>query len=360
MKTKRTVGIIFGGRSAEHEVSIHSAKNIIDALDKDKFRVICLGITKEGRWVFGSEAEKMLSTTFKKFSSFEHMNLEKQIILSPNLPSNKTFKEIDVIFPVIHGPYGEDGTLQGFLRLIDIPFVGSDVLGSAIGMDKDVTKRLLIQAGIPVVKYNVFSKHNKSELNFKSVKDKFGSVFFVKPANLGSSVGVNKVVDEDNFIKAIDNAFEFDSKILIEEAIDAREIECSVLGNDEPETSVLGEIIPNHDFYSYESKYIDQNGATFKIPADLGEELTNEIKTIAIKAFKTLCCKGMARVDFFLERNTNRVYLNELNTIPGFTNISMYPALWKASGKTYSQLIEKLLDLALEHHSELQSHKVDL
>jgi D-alanine-D-alanine ligase len=246
-----------------------------------------------------------------------------------------------------HSPFGEDGTVQGLLRLLDVPFVGASVLGSAAAMDKDVTKRLLRDARIPIAKFLAFDRSFVGKIDFDDVRRQLGQPVFVKPANLGSSVGINTADDGGQFERAIEQAFEYDNKILVEECIRGREIECSVLGNDSPIASVPGEIIPRHDFYSYEAKYIDEEGAVLEIPAKLEDQTIHQVQDLAIRTFKALCCEGMARVDFFLTENA-QVVVNELNTIPGFTKISMYPKLWEASGIPYTELIDRLIQLALE------------
>ena len=256
---------------------------------------------------------------------------------------------LDVIFPVLHGPFGEDGTIQGLLKLLDVPFVGADVLGSAVGMDKDVAKRLLRDAGLPIAPFLAFDRSTRSRMRFDEIVEKLGLPFFVKPANLGSSVGINKVKTKADFEPLINEAFNYDNKILIEKYIKGREIECSVLGNYDPIASLPGEVIPRHEFYSYEAKYIDENGAILKIPASLPQHIVTEVQNLAISAFKTLCCWGMARVDFFLTEN-EEVIINEINTIPGFTKISMYPKLWEVSGIPYPELIDRLIQLALEKY----------
>ncbi len=326
MKKKLTVGILFGGKSAEHEVSLRSAKNVADAMDKSKYEVVFICIDKSGAWPKGS-----ITSLFDNVST---TSLEQQI---------------DVVFPILHGPFGEDGTVQGLLKLANVPFVGAGVLGSAVGMDKDVMKRLLRDAGIPICKFISVKKHEVSAINFKKAKKELGLPMFVKPANLGSSVGVSKVKNEKEFKKALDEAFMFDSKVIIEEFIKGREIECSVLGNETPIVSVPGEIVVNADFYSYDAKYIDEDGATLQIPAKLPKNVTKKVQDIALKTFKVLECEGMARVDFFVTK-TGKVLVNEINTIPGFTNISMYPKLWEASGISYSKLIDALILLAIERH----------
>jgi D-alanine-D-alanine ligase len=261
--------------------------------------------------------------------------------------------EVDVVFPVLHGPFGEDGTVQGLLKLANLPFVGAGVLASAVGMDKDVMKRLLRDAKIPIAKFLVFERSEASKINLADVKRMLGFPFFVKPANLGSSVGISKVSVNKQFDSAISEAFRYDSKILIEENISGREIECSVLGNESPVASLPGEIITRHDFYSYDAKYLDENGAQLIVPAVLPKFIGKGIQELAVRTFKTLACEGMARVDFFL-RDNRQIFVNEINTIPGFTQISMYPKLWEASGIPYSKLIDRLIRLALERFRKEQ------
>jgi D-alanine-D-alanine ligase len=352
MKRNRiNVGIIFGGKSAEHEVSLQSAKNVIDAIDKEKYNPILIGIDKSGRWLLNKSSNFLL-----------HSNNPKQIKLNKSgdrvalIPQNKgkisnlaksDFKgSVDVVFPILHGPFGEDGTVQGLLKLAGIPFVGASVLGSAIGMDKDVMKRLLRDAKIPIPKF-IALKVNEELPPYKSIAEELGTPFFVKPANLGSSVGVSKVRKKTEYESAVGLAFEYDNKILVEQYIEGRELECSVLGNDDPMASVPGEVVPTHEFYSYEAKYIDENGALLEIPAKISGKITKRIQQLAIDTFKTLSCEGLGRVDFFL-KNNNKIVVNEINTIPGFTAISMYPRLWEASGISYTELIDRLIQLALE------------
>jgi D-alanine-D-alanine ligase len=265
---------------------------------------------------------------------------------------------LDVVFPILHGPFGEDGTVQGLLKLANIPFVGAGVLGSAVGMDKDVMKRLLRDAGIPIARFIVLNKYSAPEVDFDDARGQLGLPLFIKPANLGSSVGIHKVRDREEFDRAVRDAFKYDNKVLIEECIVGREIECSVLGNDQPVASVLGEILPRHEFYSYEAKYLDESGAVLEIPAKVPPEISDRIREVAIKTFSVLCCEGMARVDFFL-RNGEEIIVNEINTIPGFTRISMYPKLWEASGLPYGELIDKLIGLALEKFEREKGLKTD-
>jgi D-alanine-D-alanine ligase len=261
---------------------------------------------------------------------------------------------VDVVFPVLHGPFGEDGTVQGLLKLANVPFVGASVLGSAIGMDKDVMKRLLRDANIPIGRFQTYDRRTARQIKFANIKKALGLPLFVKPANLGSSVGISKVNNRQELIAAVKKALRFDNKILIEEFIQGREIECSVLGNDDPIVSLPGEIVTGHDFYSYDAKYIDDQGAHLEIPAKLPKAIVKNVQEIAIETYKALCCEGMARVDFFLKAN-GKVLVNEINTIPGFTQISMYPKMWEASGIPYTKLIDRLIQLALRRFRQEQN-----
>lgn len=350
---KLRVAVLFGGKSAEHEVSIQSAKNVVAAIDREKYEVILIGITKAGCWhlcadnAFDSLSDDGVPVFF---------NIEgDQVVLVPNnsgalfynLQEQSYLGNIDVVFPVLHGTFGEDGTIQGLLKLAGIPFVGADVLASSVGMDKDITKRLLRDAGLPVSDAIICSTYEQDACTAEIAVEKVGLPLFIKPANMGSSVGVMKVEKESEFKAALDKAFEFDNKVLIEECIVGREIECAVLGNEDPVVSVPGEIVPHANFYSYEAKYIDGDGATICIPADLTQECSETIRSMAISAYEVLCCAGMARVDFFLQEDGS-IYINEINTIPGFTKISMYPQLWAASGVEYPSLVDQLMQLALE------------
>jgi D-alanine-D-alanine ligase len=355
VKTKIRLGVLFGGKSAEHEVSLQSAKNVIEAVDREKYDVVLIGIDKEGRWHLAEASEFLKNSDnpelIKLVQSDDYLAIipgdDKQHLVRLN--TKEPVGPVDVIFPILHGPFGEDGTIQGLLKVANVPFVGASVLGSAIGMDKDVMKRLLRDAGIPIARFITFMKNETDRVSFHELKDRLDLPFFIKPANLGSSVGVHKVSTEDQFMAAIRDGFQFDSKLLIEEFIEGREIECSILGNENPIASVPGEILPQHEFYSYEAKYIDENGALLEIPAKLPEDLVTKIQDLAIQAFQALCCEGMARVDLFL-RADDEIIINEINTIPGFTRISMYPKLWEASGIPYSQLIDRLINLAVERH----------
>jgi D-alanine-D-alanine ligase len=358
MKRRLRVALLFGGRSAEHEISIQSARNIVEAIDRKKYQVALVGINKKGEWYL-CEALPVRGARLTEFKSSR-----QKVVLVPTrkggalvtLSHRPKIQPVDVVFPVLHGPCGEDGTVQGLLKLANVPFVGAGVLGSAVGMDKDVMKRLLRDSGIRTAKFLVFDRPSLGRIDFTTVKHHLDLPFFIKPANLGSSVGIHKVQDKERFEAAIQDAFGYDSKILIEEFVSGREIECSVLGNDEPAASLPGEIIPRHEFYSYEAKYLDEKGAALEIPAQLPPEIVKEIREVSVRAFKALCCEGMARVDFFL-RDNKEVIVNEINTIPGFTKISMYPKMWEASGLSYAELIDRLIQLALERFEREQKLK---
>jgi D-alanine-D-alanine ligase len=318
---KIRVGVVRGGRSGEHEVSLRSAESILNAIDPSKYDVVPITISHEGRW--------------------------EPFTISPD---PKAMLPVDVVFPIVHGTYGEDGTIQGLFELANLPYVGAGVLGSAVGMDKDVMKRILRDSGLPIVKYWTVRKSDlhsflQTEMNVLPYP------VFVKPANLGSSVGITKVHSPEELPAALQTAAEYDRKIVVEQGIDAREIEISVLGNDDPIASIPGEIIPSREFYDYNAKYVDDNSRLL-IPAPLTDLQVDEARHLGISAFKVLECSGMARVDFFLERSSGKFYVNEINTLPGFTSISMYPKLWDASGIPYSQLIDRLITLAIERHAE--------
>ena len=352
MKKKLRVAILFGGKSAEHEISLISARNIVEAMDKDKYDVVSIGIDKQGRWFFDERG--LLLDPRERSHVISGRNSNPMAVLPGTTPTpmirtapGRALGKVDVAFPVVHGPFGEDGTVQGLLKLANVPFVGAGVLGSAVGMDKDVMKRLLRDAGIPVAKFLVFDRSAIRKISFAGVKRALRSPFFVKPANLGSSVGISKVRTNKELRSALKEAFLYDNKIVIEENIPGREIECSVLGNDNPIASLPGEIITHHEFYSYDAKYLDEKGAQLVIPAGVSKTIVKEVREMAVAAFKTLACEGMARVDFFL-RDNRELFVNEINTIPGFTKISMYPKLWEASGIPYSKLIDRLIQLALE------------
>ena len=347
---KLKVGILFGGKSAEHEVSLQSAKNVFDAMDRDKYEPLLIGIDKSGRWLLNDESRFLLNADDPKRIQLNPSS--DAVALVPQsrgdiayLSSSKSDMAIDLVFPILHGPFGEDGTVQGLLKLADIPFVGAGVLASAAGMDKDVMKRLFRDAGLPVGKFRTLRSFEKPPA-FEDINAELGLPFFIKPANMGSSVGVNKVHDSDEYLPALKDAFEYDTKVLIEEFIPGRELECSVLGGDELKASIVGEVKPSHEFYSYDAKYIDENGAALTIPADIPEEIAERVRTLSIEVFKAICCEGLARVDFFMKEDGSLV-VNEINTMPGFTRISMYPKLWEASGISYTELIDRLIELAV-------------
>jgi len=345
------VAVLFGGESPEHEVSLQSAKNVIEAIDPEKWEVALIGIDKTGRWHTAEASRFLLHSADPRRVRLE--TGDQAVVLVPGanaeivaLDDGAPLPAVDVVFPVLHGPLGEDGTVQGLLRLAHLPFVGPGVLGSAIAMDKDVAKRLLRDAGILVAPFFTVARRGLAPA-WDDVLGEFGAPVFVKPANMGSSVGVTRVGDADGYAQALDTAFDYDSKVLVEQMIVGREIECAVLGNERPEASVPGEILPRHDFYSYEAKYLDEDGADLAVPADLDEDTTARVQDLAIRTFQTLCCEGMARVDLFLTE-AGELIVNEINTIPGFTRISMYPKLWAATGVPYPELIDRLLSLALE------------
>lgn len=354
---KIRVGILLGGKSAEHEISLLSAKSVVEAIDRNKYEPVLIGIQKTGEWflydnniqnaLLHAENADLIRLNLDKAK--EHVTLVPKSLGNPlvDLSGSSLNHPLDVIFPVLHGTNGEDGTVQGLLKLANIPFVGAGVLGSAIGMDKDVTKRLLKDAGIPIARFLSFTQRFVNKISFSDIQETLGVPFFIKPANSGSSVGVSKVKNEFEFQEKLAWAFQYDHKILIEECINGREIVCSVLGNEDPIASLPGEIIPQHEFYSYEAKYLDPVGALYEIPAKLPPDLSKAIQALAIQSYQVLCCEGMARVDLFLEQN-GRIVVNEINTIPGFTRISMYPKLWEVSGLSYPDLIDRLIQLALE------------
>lgn len=352
-KNKLKIGILFGGKSAEHEVSLQSALNVIEALDKNKYDVIPIGINKDGKWLLNNTSSYLLNSNNPKLIKLNKSNKEVVIYAQGkgaltsvgNYNNQKIQEKVDVVFPVLHGPFGEDGSIQGLLKLAGVPYVGAGVLGSAVSMDKDVAKRLLKEAGIPICKFLILKANEK--MSFKEVIKTLGLPIFIKPANLGSSVGIHKVKNEKDWKSALKNAFQYDSKIILEQQIKGREIECSVLGNEKPIASLPGEVIVNSEFYSYEAKYIDEDGATVQVPAKLPKATIKKIREMAVKTFKVLNCEGMGRVDFFVKKNGD-IFVSEINTIPGFTNISMYPKLWEASGLPLSKLLDKLVDLAIE------------
>lgn len=337
--------MIFGGRSGEHDVSLMSARSVLSVLDPAKYEVTQIGITREGAWLTGEDV----------IGSFENGKLDglEHFVLSPD-PSD-SMHDVDVFFPVLHGTFGEDGTIQGLFEMADAAYVGAGVVGSAVGMDKGVFKEVMRANNIPVVE-SVIAMRGDIEKNMQTVIEKAEKVgaypLFTKPANLGSSVGVTKCHNRSDLQEGLMEAAQFDRRVLIERGVtDAREIEVSVLGNEEPVASVCGEVLPSREFYSYESKYIDGTSG-LEIPAKLPKDVTEQIREYAVRAYQLIDCAGMARVDFFVEKDTNKIYLNELNTIPGFTKISMYPKLWEASGLPYAKLVDRLIELAMQRKAE--------
>lgn len=362
MDKKMRVAVLFGGRSGEHEVSLVSGTAIAKNLDRNKYDVSLIGIDKDGRWLLPDESVLLAQSSNPRLIALNQM--AQTLSLLPyvherqwmTVGNSQEIAKFDLVFPVLHGTYGEDGTIQGLLELAGVPYVGSGVLGSAVGMDKDVARRLLKGAGVPVVKTWALKRSlylkNKENL-LKRIAEEFGFPHFVKPANAGSSVGVHKVKTPEDVFGFYEDSFLYDSKILVEEYIPARELEVSVLGNDDPQASVVGEIIPHHEFYSYEAKYVDEAGATLKIPAEgLSSEQILKIQNLAKEAFRILECQDLARVDFFMDKITGKIYLNEVNTMPGFTQISMYPKLWEASGLSFSKLLDRLVELAQQRFQE--------
>jgi len=371
---KLRVGIIYGGRSSEHEVSIASAAAVVQNLDKQRYEPIPIRIEKDGRWIIAdrlpassSAAEVIEQTRAHAAQRLGRGGREAHLLAHPGEEQIMTIERgsnpsitglaLDVVFPVLHGPYGEDGTVQGLLELANIPYVGAGVLSSAVGMDKAVAKSVFAARGLPQVPYLVVLRNewiSAPATVKKDVSSKLGYPVFVKPANLGSSVGISKAKDDADLPTAIDLAAEFDRKIVIEAAVpNAREIEIAVLGNDNPEVSVPGEIIPSREFYDYQAKYLDADSRTM-IPAELPAKITADVKHLAVEVFRAVDCAGMARVDFLMDGATGTLYVNEINTIPGFTTISMYSKMWAASGVTYPELLDRLITLAKERHAEKQ------
>jgi D-alanine-D-alanine ligase len=391
--SKLRVGVLFGGRSGEHEVSLLSAASVVNAIDKDKYEVVPVGITKDGRWVTAADAERLLTGQHHEERHLRAGDPEatpgaavlatgQAVVVPPEPvhranPSLTPFQtdmlarrasdraiNVEVIFPVLHGTFGEDGTIQGLLELADIPYVGAGVLGSAAGMDKDIMKALFRAAGLPIVKHVTILRSNWDENPGKiekKIEDTLKYPMFVKPANLGSSVGISKAHNKRELGPAIYEAAKFDRKIVIEQGVGgtkrkAREIECSVLGNDKPIASVPGEIVPVKEFYDYNAKYLDE-GSELIIPAKLNKTETKKVQDLAIRAFLAVDCAGLARVDFLVDPKTRKVYVNEINTMPGFTAISMYPKLWAASGISYSGLIDRLIQLGIERHADKKKNQ---
>jgi D-alanine-D-alanine ligase len=358
-KEKLSVALLFGGRSTEHKVSLTSVVGILSHLDPKKYNIVPIKISREGTW--------MLIPDTGSITSVEAAEKARGDRIIPGDPEAKGFHrierttsgdlhiQVDVVFPILHGTFGEDGTVQGLLSLANLPFVGAGVLASALGMDKIMMKQMFFQNDIPSVDFIWFTRkawETSPKLIQAGIKKEIGFPCFVKPANTGSSVGVFKISEEKELQDKLVAAAQYDRKILVEKAIDARELECSVLGNDKPEASVVGEIIPSNEFYDYEAKYEDEQSQTI-IPADIPDDISSQIRSLAIQAFQAIDCAGMGRVDFLFERKTNRILVNEINTIPGFTPISMYPKLWEVSGISFSELLDRLISLALERNEDV-------
>jgi D-alanine-D-alanine ligase len=392
---KLRVGVLFGGRSGEHEVSLLSAASVLNAIDKKKYDVVPIGITKEGRWVTATHAERLLKGQQPEAPEARHLRAgdpettstaavlaKGEGVVVPPIPGEShsalvPFEtraselqpahhaiDVDIIFPVLHGTFGEDGTIQGLLELADIAYVGAGVLGSAAGMDKDVMKHLFRDAGLPIVKHVTVLRsrwRDRPEKVRKQIEGALKYPVFVKPANLGSSVGISKVHDSGELATALDDAARYDRKLIVEEGVGggkgkAREIECSVLGNDDPIASVPGEVVPVKEFYDYSAKYLEE-GSELIIPAKLPKAKLKEVQRLAVGAFRAVDCAGLGRVDFLMDPRSGKIYVNEINTIPGFTSISMYPKLWEATGVAYSELIDRLIRLGLERHAEKQQNR---
>ncbi len=370
---KLRVGVLFGGQSSEHEVSLASARSVMAAMDPDKYEVVPIGITKRGAWLLkgdpmrelrsGAPAEQRSNAGSLLAADLESPGRAEMVQLAAagngrGLTAEKS-APLDVIFPVLHGPMGEDGTVQGLLEHTGIPYVGSGVLGSAVGMDKWMMKDVFTSRGLPIVPYVAFTRRDwesdPAEVQ-RRAEAKLSYPMFAKPSNMGSSVGVYKIHAHDEFAAAVSGAARYDRRLVVEQGVDARECECAVLGNSKPEASVVGEVVPGNEFYDYRAKYVDDNSDLI-IPARLPAGLSQRIRTLALQAFSAADAAGMARVDFFVARDLSEVWLNEINTIPGFTAISMYPKLWEASGLTYSELIDRLLELAIERHQEGQRNR---
>lgn len=349
---KLNIALVFGGRSAEHEISLRSAQNVIEAIDKEKYSLYYIAIDKSGNWFTNTKYNKGIPAfplSIDQFCDALSINMAGEQKLF--VPSSGVHLPIDLFFPILHGPYGEDGTIQGLFRTLDIPFVGCDVLGSSAGMDKDVMKRMLREAGIPIGDY--LACYREKVPGFDEIKAQLGLPFYVKPANMGSSVGISKVLDESGFGTAVEEAFKYDRKIVVEKNIEGLELECAVLGNRAPKASAVGRIIAYHDFYTYESKYLDDKGFKLEIPADITAENTEAVRDMAIRVFEAVEAEGLGRVDVFL-KDDGSIIVNEINTMPGFTSISMYPMLWKEMGVNYAALIDRLIELGFERNRERQ------
>ncbi len=361
-RKKIRLGILFGGRSGEHEVSLTSAASVIGALNPEHFEIVAIGITKAGKLATDNEVRKMLPPQLHPRISSYHALESGQSRLSPVLSGSKEAAKSrpEIVFPLLHGPYGEDGTIQGLLEIAGQPYVGCGVLASSVGMDKDVMKRLFVHAGLPVLPFRVVASKDitRGVDGLKAELEKnLGYPMFSKPANLGSSVGVVKIHDPSQFEEGLQFSAQFDRKVIVEKGIDARELECAILGNDDPVASGVGEVIPTREFYDYKAKYDDPDSRV-EIPAQIPDAIAEEVRAIAVKAFQSIDGSGLARVDFFLERKSGAIWLNEINTMPGFTPISMYPKLWAARGISFEDLVGRLVSLGLERFRERSQFKI--
>jgi len=362
MAQKLNIGVLCGGKSSEHRISLISAQNVIASLDTERYNPVIIGIDPAGQWYYYPDGLDLKNGDNP--SKVELIKSEHKVILSQNAEEGILYEmenftqvaELDVLFPILHGTYGEDGSIQGLAKIAGLPCVGCGIIGSAVGMDKDVMKKILRDAGINVAKSVTVKNYNKEEYSYTKVSAAIGKTLYIKPANLGSSIGVSCISDESSFNKAIELALSYDNKVLVEEKITGREIECAVLGNDQPETSTIGEIIPQNDFYSFENKYVNSDGALLAIPAELPDSIILQAQSLSRKAYLALDCKGMTRVDMFYTAD-GILLINEVNTIPGFTKISMYPKLWEYEGISQKELISRLIDLAIEQNQKESAFK---
>jgi len=358
------LGLLFGGRSGEHEVSLNSAASVISALNPDEFEITAIAITKAGKLASTSEALKMLPGHLQgrvvPYNALDARDSRMRLTSEASKTRVDSRSALDIVFPLLHGPYGEDGTIQGLLEITGLPYIGCGVLASAVGMDKDVMKRLFVQAGMPVTPFRVVCSRElgkRMRALRLAVEREWGYPVFSKPANLGSSVGVRKIHSADEFEESVRYAAQFDRKIIIEKGVDARELECAILGNDDPEVSTVGEVIPGREFYDYEAKYLDP-GSRLEIPARISSRETEEVRSLAVRAFRAIDGSGLARVDFFMSRKSGSILVNEINTMPGFTPISMYSKLWAASGVPFEELVRRLVQYGLERYQERKARRI--
>ena len=370
MSKKLRVGVIFGGRSGEHEVSLASAASVMEALDKEKYEIVPIGITSEGRWLAGADPRRVLAGARMESSGEQNATVTAVTITGDPtrhglVPADAAAADapapgpLDIVIPVLHGTYGEDGTLQGLLEMAGLAYAGCGVLGAALGMDKEKAKMVFQAAGLPVVPWLVAKRHEferEPEALCDRIEARFSYPIFVKPANMGSSVGVGKAHDRNELRDVLTAALAYDRKAVVEPGVNCRELECAVLGNDEPIASIVGEVVPSNEFYDYRAKYVD-NASRLYLPADLPQALAESVRRMAVEAFLALDLSGLARVDFFLDKDTSQIYINEVNTMPGFTQISMYPKLWETSGIPYPELLDRLIQLGLERYAEKQRNR---